>query len=454
MGWGDIITAGGQVINDLFQSEGSTAEANSFTTASQLAQQNAALTNTSTKIQETQTARSVFQTEGTQMADVAGAGFTESGSALDLLRSTAQQGALAESLVNIQGAINENSYAAQAGAYAGAAASAKEAAQGNTVGAIAALGGALVSNGQSLLSAGKTVVSGIQSLVGGDSVDASVASAANALDPGGLVDAGVSNPLDLTGSAMDQAVSGGADLSEQIAASDIGIDTSAIAIGTDVTAADTGITSAVDAISGDVSDALASDAADVAFADGTDLVAGEGLDAGLGLGFDSMFGPVGIGLAIASFIPGVGSVINDITSGVVSAVESVAQGIGDVFGGIGDAIGSVFGSVICTAYYKLGYIRYRTWIGDQRYGAQCNPVIFRGYYCWGKPIADQILKRPLLARCLFPIFEPTINEMAAELGIGKSTISGKLSLTIFRGISYLVGIMLPKHKEVKHAYKA
>lgn len=439
MGWGDIITAGGQIVNDLYQSKGSTAEANSFTTAAQLAQQNAALTATSTKIQETQTARSVFQAEGTQMADVASAGFTESGSALDLLRSSANQGALAEALTNIQGAVTENSYAAQAGAYTGAAASAKESATGNTVGAIAALGGALVNNAQTLVSAGKTVVSGISSMFSSGGSDAALSSVSNALDTGGLADAGLTNPLDFTGSALDQAVSGGADLSEQIAASDIGIDTSELSIGTDLTNAEAGVASTFSDVSSSVADA-ASSASDVA---------------GLGSSVASDLPFVGDAIAAANDVQdiisgNVGSIAEDVFIGSSSAVNSVISVASD----IGNAIGSVFGSVICTAYYKLGYIRYRTWVGAQTYGAICNPIIFRGYYRWGKPVAGAITKFPWLARLLFPVFKSTIYQMASVYGVGHSTITGKLCLTLFRGISYIVGIMLPKHKEVKHALKA
>src|ERR1700679_700573 len=101
----DIVTALGGAVGSLFTSEGNTAEANSYTSAGELEEQNAQLTAASTRIQETQMARQVSQSLGTTQADVAGAGFTESGSALDILKSSAQQGALAKSLINIQGAV-------------------------------------------------------------------------------------------------------------------------------------------------------------------------------------------------------------------------------------------------------------------------------------------------------------------------------------------------------------
>lgn len=146
MALGSIIQAGGQAITDLFGSEGAAAASASYTGAATLANQNAQLAETSTKIQEAQTVRQVSMSLGTQKTDIAGAGFTESGSALDLLASSAQQGALSKALINIQGAINENSYAAQAGAYTAEAKSAGEASDSGIVSAIAAIGGSLINN--------------------------------------------------------------------------------------------------------------------------------------------------------------------------------------------------------------------------------------------------------------------------------------------------------------------
>lgn len=437
MAFGDIITAGGQALQDLFGSEGATAEANSYSTAAQLAEQNASLTAASTRIQETQLARKVFQTEGTQIADVASAGFTESGSALDLLRSSAQQGALAKSLTNIQGAINENSYAAQAGAYKGAAAAAGENAQANTIGAIASLGGALVNNSQSLVSAGKTVVKGIDYVSGlfsggedvattafsGASAASDVASTAAFLNPGGDVN--------FAQSALDSAISGGSDLSESIASSSIGIDTSGLGIGTDLSDAFTGIGDAFSAITDSVGSALG------------DVATSLGLD-GLGdLGLDAALGPIGLVLSVGSFIPGVSDVINTVTDAVGSA-------IGDVFSGIG----SVFGSVICSAYFAQDFISRRVWVADKAYGNRLSAVTYRGYLFWGKPIAQQIVNHRWLAHLLFPIFKTPLYEMAAQMGIGRSTFFGRLSLKFFLSLSFLVGFILTKQEEFCDAYKA
>ena len=66
---------------------------------------------------------------GKTMADVAGAGFAESGSALDILRSSAQQGAITQAVASQQGLINEASYQEQGQSYLQMANAAGEAAK-------------------------------------------------------------------------------------------------------------------------------------------------------------------------------------------------------------------------------------------------------------------------------------------------------------------------------------
>ena len=62
-------------------------------------------------------ARETMNTLGGQQADVAGAGFAASGSALDLLRDSASQGALTHAVLGQQGLITEAGYNEQAASY-------------------------------------------------------------------------------------------------------------------------------------------------------------------------------------------------------------------------------------------------------------------------------------------------------------------------------------------------
>jgi hypothetical protein len=111
-------------VSDLFGSsadkakaQGDFIEAQDYTLASNLANQNEQFTETSTAIKEAQADRQLYMTMGAEKADTAGAGFANSGSALDLLRSSAQQGALNKAVLGQQGLITEAGYKEQAQSY-------------------------------------------------------------------------------------------------------------------------------------------------------------------------------------------------------------------------------------------------------------------------------------------------------------------------------------------------
>jgi len=126
----------GGAVGDIFGAVGSLKAASAYTKASQIELQNAAIARASTQIQLTQTQRHIFQTIGAQKAAVGAAGFANSGSAQDLLRSSLSQGALQRQVIQEQGLINVNSYEAQATAYQGQAAAAKASAGGGILGGI------------------------------------------------------------------------------------------------------------------------------------------------------------------------------------------------------------------------------------------------------------------------------------------------------------------------------
>lgn len=122
-------------VGDLFaadsnraKAEGNRIQAENYDLASKLATQNADFTETSTAIKQTQLDRSIFQTIGGQQADVAGAGFAASGSALDILRDSASQGALTKAVAGQQGLITEAGYQQQATSFTNMASAARMAA--------------------------------------------------------------------------------------------------------------------------------------------------------------------------------------------------------------------------------------------------------------------------------------------------------------------------------------
>jgi hypothetical protein len=117
---GTLITAQGTQINAealRTKAAGDTAESENYDLAAALATANEAYTAQSTRIQQSQTDRQITQTIGTQQAGVAGSGFSSGGSAGDLLRDSASQGALAKGVLANQGLITEAGFNEQATSY-------------------------------------------------------------------------------------------------------------------------------------------------------------------------------------------------------------------------------------------------------------------------------------------------------------------------------------------------
>lgn len=110
------------------------ASQENYKNAAALAQQNEAMAGASELIKASQTQRQIDMTLGATRAGIAGAGFQESGSALDILRSSQEQGALAEGVIRTNGQIQVNSYAAQVAADQSMAKAAGAAAQAAGIG--------------------------------------------------------------------------------------------------------------------------------------------------------------------------------------------------------------------------------------------------------------------------------------------------------------------------------
>lgn len=99
------------------KAQGDLAEATNYDRAAGLARENEQYIVQSQRIQQLQLDRQIAGSIGGQQADVAGAGLKQSGSALDLLRDSASQGALAKDVLARQGAIQEQGYEEQAQSY-------------------------------------------------------------------------------------------------------------------------------------------------------------------------------------------------------------------------------------------------------------------------------------------------------------------------------------------------
>lgn len=120
------------------KAQGDALEGENYDLAASLAQQNEKYTEQSTAIKQLQNDRQIYSTIGGQRADVAGAGFSSSGSAMDLMADSAKQGALIKSVTAQQGLITEAGYTEQAQSYQNMSKAAAFAVQGDNDAADAA----------------------------------------------------------------------------------------------------------------------------------------------------------------------------------------------------------------------------------------------------------------------------------------------------------------------------
>jgi hypothetical protein len=101
---------------DLLKGEGARLEGEAYGRAHDLALVNKQFTEESTAIQEAQAGRAAFMSMGGTRAAIGGSGLSED-SATDVLRASAQQGALERAVLQKQGVITEESYQEEADVY-------------------------------------------------------------------------------------------------------------------------------------------------------------------------------------------------------------------------------------------------------------------------------------------------------------------------------------------------
>jgi hypothetical protein len=129
----------GGAVKDIFGAVGEAKSAKGYSQAAGFAEQNAEIAEQNARIQGVMAQRQITQTLGSQSAEIGGAGFNASGSALDLMRDSASQGALTKQLISNQGAINVLGYKAEAANYSSMASAAKSSAAGSGLGGIVSL---------------------------------------------------------------------------------------------------------------------------------------------------------------------------------------------------------------------------------------------------------------------------------------------------------------------------
>ncbi len=143
------------------QSKGMADEATQYAIAGNLSTQNAETELVSGQIQQFQTMRQLTKTLGAQTAGVAGAGFQSSGSAIDLARSSLQQGLLQSQVEGV------NSTLAAGGYFQQAASSAAETTAATTASNVAAANSKAATNVASLSMQAATNTKNFMSMIPG-----------------------------------------------------------------------------------------------------------------------------------------------------------------------------------------------------------------------------------------------------------------------------------------------
>lgn len=126
----DLLGGLGGFLGGSSASKGAKAASKAYAKAAQL-------TLLETGIKETAASRNIYQVLGGARADIAASGLKNAGSAADLMRSSAQQGAITKAIIGIQGQIDYSSLTAQSQA------AAQQASASSSGGWMSAIGGVL-----------------------------------------------------------------------------------------------------------------------------------------------------------------------------------------------------------------------------------------------------------------------------------------------------------------------
>lgn len=112
--FGGIGSGIGSIFSGIGQMQSAKATAKGYQASAASLREAARLTKISTGLQLLQTDREIYKVIGGAKADVAASGLAASGSALDVIRASAQQGGLQKAVVGLQGQIEYTSLIGQA----------------------------------------------------------------------------------------------------------------------------------------------------------------------------------------------------------------------------------------------------------------------------------------------------------------------------------------------------
>lgn len=109
-------------------------------------------------------------------------------------------------------------------------------------------------------------------------------------------------------------------------------------------------------------------------------------------------------------------------------------------GGAGVGVG---GTVLCTYFYRKGWLSKKVWFADLRYGMSCPPAMLAGYYLWAIPAVESMKRgNPALEMILWPIVRSWATETAYRAGVvPKGSVFGKIARFVLEPLCHVAGLI-------------
>ena len=154
---------------------------------------------------------------------------------------------------------------------------------------------------------------------------------------------------------------------------------------------------------------------------------------------------------------GANSGINSWGPALQSALNS--SGAQDIFAGVatGSPVGAAAqatggGTVLCTLIYSRGDLPKHIYEADCAYGRKYPSITtFRGYYLWGKPLADLARRKPWVYACVRPFASAWAHRMAHKMGVEAAPHwGGAVFQTVVQPICFFLGCGLVSKKKLTH----
>lgn len=146
---------------------------------------------------------------------------------------------------------------------------------------------------------------------------------------------------------------------------------------------------------------------------------------------------------LMDLLSGLKNVIGDPTTLNSGSTYGSSLGRSSGFGmqaGGGNGGGGI--SVICTEFYKQGYMSEDIYALDDLFGVSIRltaPHIYDGYMFWAPSIVSLMRKSKLFTKLLWTIGKPWSEEMAAEMGQGEGSLFGKALMKIGMSVCSFIG---------------